>query len=271
MVEPMDIGEALQHLENSNWVLVDAVNVAIPVQAAQQGVDPLAPVLPMNAEEPEPIFIPDDPPSFPPMMSSSSFPQMMPPLQDTFASYLNPDVAGSSRSAGVSLASDYLPLGASQRSRMLELNIEYRDRMIHLKVPDNQSIQVVKDLLLAETGVSPCQQEIRGWSANSMFPPSDRRLLSELNLPKENFLYLLTPEIPAVVAEPEPEEIIVLPSYTLTIIDLLHDKTYTLPFTGNQLVNHVKRDTSTVTGIPVFRQVWTGWPPTTQGENTLGT
>ena len=25
---------------------------------------------------------------------------------------------------------------------MLELNIEYRDRMIHLKVPDNQSIQV---------------------------------------------------------------------------------------------------------------------------------
>ena len=26
---------------------------------------------------------------------------------------------------------------------MLELNIEYRDRMIHLKVPDNQSIQVI--------------------------------------------------------------------------------------------------------------------------------
>ena len=55
-------------------------------------MDPLAPVLPMNTEEPEPIFIPDDPPSFPPMMSSSSFPQMMPPLQDTFASYLNPGI-----------------------------------------------------------------------------------------------------------------------------------------------------------------------------------
>lgn len=64
-----------------------------------QGVDPLAPVLPMNAEEPEPIFIPDDPPSFPPMMSSSSFPQMMPPLQDTFASYLNPGIYLSSKVA----------------------------------------------------------------------------------------------------------------------------------------------------------------------------
>ena len=62
-------------------------------------MDPLAPVLPMNAEEPEPIFIPDDPPSFPPMMSSSSFPQMMPPLQDTFASYLNPGIYLSSKVA----------------------------------------------------------------------------------------------------------------------------------------------------------------------------
>ena len=35
---------------------------------------------------------------------------------------------------GVSIASDFMPLVNSTRSRMLELNVEYRDSMIHLKV-----------------------------------------------------------------------------------------------------------------------------------------
>ena len=37
---------------------------------------------------------------------------------------------------GVSLADDFLSVGAgsSSRTRLLELNVEYRDRMIHLKV-----------------------------------------------------------------------------------------------------------------------------------------
>ena len=35
---------------------------------------------------------------------------------------------------GVSIASDFMPLVNSTRSRMLELNVEYRDTMIHLKV-----------------------------------------------------------------------------------------------------------------------------------------
>ena len=29
---------------------------------------------------------------------------------------------------GVSISSDFLPMGSSTRSRMLELNVEYRDR-----------------------------------------------------------------------------------------------------------------------------------------------
>ena len=32
------------------------------------------------------------------------------------------------------------------RSRLLELNVEYQDRMINLKVPDNQTIQVITSL-----------------------------------------------------------------------------------------------------------------------------
>ena len=64
-----------------------------------------------------------------------------------------------------------------------------------MQVPDHESISTVKTLLQEKTGVPPCQQEIRGWQGNAPFPATDRRLLSEMNLPKENFLYLLTPEV----------------------------------------------------------------------------
>ena len=62
---------------------------------------------------------------------------------------------------GVSIASDFMPLVNSTRSRMLELNVEYRDTMIHLKVPDHETITTVKTLLHEKTGVPPCQQELR--------------------------------------------------------------------------------------------------------------
>ena len=41
---------------------------------------------------------------------------------------------------GVSIASDFMPLVNSTRSRLLELNVEYRDTMIHLKVNANIAI-----------------------------------------------------------------------------------------------------------------------------------
>ncbi len=71
-----------------------------------------------------------------------------------------------------------------------------------VQVPDSETILVVKTLLQAETGVPPCQQELRGWGAAhpaSAAAVSDARRLSELNLPKENFLFLLTPDVPAIV------------------------------------------------------------------------
>ena len=41
--------------------------------------------------------------------------------------WLQPSLVGMG-GAGVSISSDFLPLGSSTRSRMLELNVEYRDR-----------------------------------------------------------------------------------------------------------------------------------------------
>lgn len=170
---------------------------------------------------------------------------------------------------GVSMASDFLPMGNSTRSRLLELNIEYRDRMIHLKVPDHESILTVKTLLQEKVGVPPCQQELRGWKGNAVFPLTDRRLLQELNLPKENFLYLLTPEIPSQLSNGDEEHIPTDINLRVTIVDEFHDKTYNLNFPGSHTVIQVKRDVSTVTDIPVFRQSWTGWPDHSNDDLSL--
>ena len=76
---------------------------------------------------------------------------------------------------------------------MLDFYIQHLDRQIHLKVPDNEDVKTLKNLIQNETGFPPCQQTIRGFK-NTPVPPTDKRKLSELNLPKENFLHLITPE-----------------------------------------------------------------------------
>merc|ERR1719342_1586419 len=142
--------------------------------------------------------------------------------------------------------------------------------MVHLKVPDHESIATVKTLLQEKTGIPPCQQELRGWKGNAPFPATDRRLLSELNLPKENFLYLLTPEIPPILLNGENEQHIQADmQLKVTVIDEHHDKTYNLNFPGSHTVEQVKRDVATVTDIPVFRQEWKGWPEGCNDELSL--
>ena len=152
---------------------------------------------------PAPILVPSSPESelVQPMQPPPPSPPQIINLDDS------PDLPGTSRMGfglpGVSIASDFMPLVASTRSRLLELNVEYRDTMLHLKVPDHETVATVKTLLQEKTGVPPCQQELRGWKGNAPFPATDRRHLSELNLPKENFLFLLTPEIPPVLLNGE--------------------------------------------------------------------
>lgn len=256
-----DLGIAIMHLEEANWVLVDAVNRAIP-QDLGGGVDPVAvdPVVPppspplvVGGDIRPPADIIRPPPSPPARLVQS---MLQEGLNNMVSAGPGPSVPG------VSLATDFMPLGSATRSRMLELHIEYRDRMINLKVPDHESIGTVKTLLQAEVGVPPCQQEVRGWKGNVPFPMTDRRLLSEMNLPKENFLYLLTPEIPAANLQngEDQESPPTDQNLKVTIVDEHHDKTYNLNFPGSHTVMQVKRDVATVTDIPVFRQQWTGWP-----------
>ena len=167
-------------------------------------------------------------------------------------------------------SSSYAP-----RTRMLEFNIQHQNRMIHLKVPDSEDVKTLKQLLQSETGYPPCQQEIRGWKIHNVFPMTDRRKLSELNLPKENFLYLVTPtngeddneettngetDKPS---DPENEDFI------LEITDESTNKEFKLNFRPTKTVLDIKIDVSMLTNISVSKQVWKGWPEDIVDELSL--
>jgi len=301
-----DLGLAIQHLEDTNWVLLDAVNRALPQDnpppaagpligpAASPGPHPPTPP-PRSDSVPDPAA--DPPPSPPPPPNPLSFADLgtgsspsggFPNLLSGFGGgsgsgfvlpggggatfgIPGPAFGGASGSGfGVTLADDFVSAAPSGRTRLLELNIEYRDRMIHLKVPDTESIKVVKTLLQNETGVPPCQQELRGWKGNTPFPYTDRRLLSEMNLPKENFLFLLTPDIPPSLQNGDMEQTSSEdPMFKLTILDESHDQTYNLNFPPSHTVLQVKTDVHAVTDIPVYRQRWEGWPENTVDHMTL--
>ncbi len=95
----------------------------------------------------------------------------------------------------MSVANDLYSAGPStSRTRMLDFYITHHDRTHHLKVPDNEDVKMLKTLIQGETGFSPCQQTLRGFKGSSPLPPTDRRRLADLNLPRENFLQLVVPD-----------------------------------------------------------------------------
>jgi len=274
-----DVGVAIGHLEASNWSLVDAVNVAManPEESSSPAVPPAPPVGP-------PPTLAESAAAAASSGGRSSSSNASTPLSgmDTTGPY---EPFGSSSTsgtafgrtafaqAGVTIADDMLPSfsGAAPRTRMLEFSIQHRERMIHLKVPDNEDVKTLKGLLSQETGCPPCQQELTGFvsSGHPIYHVSDRRRLSELNLPKENVLYLTTPEPEETPnGEPDPEED--TSDFKLNIKDLSNGgKMYKLNFRPTQTVLNVKLDLSTLTEVSVSRQIWTGWPDDVADELTL--
>ena len=172
------------------------------------------------------------------------------------------------------MADDFFagPSNYQARTRMLEFNIQHNNRMIQLKVPDTEDLKTLKQLLQSETGFPPCQQDLRGFKVN-VFPMSDHRKLSELNLPKENFLYLLTPtnsEEAAAAANGDPEDgEDENADFVLQVTDELQQRDYSLNFRPTKTVLDIKIDVSMLTNIPVSKQVWKGWPEFVADELSL--
>jgi len=268
-IEDLDV--AIMQLEEANWNLTDAVNKAIPASNPEPERPPPAPISTASSTPETPTFNP-----FSSSRSSGSPQQRASPPILVDDSPTAPSV--SFPRPGVSMADDFFagPSNYQARQRMLEFNIQHNNRMIQLKVPDTEDLKTLKQLLQSETGYPPCQQDLRGFKVN-VFPMSDHRKLSELNLPKENFLYLLTPtnseEAEAMTTNGEPET----PpggedenaDFVILVTDELQGRDYNLNFRPTKTILDIKIDVSMLTNIPVSKQIWRGWPDNIADELSL--
>ncbi|XP_070563690.1 FAS-associated factor 1-like [Ptychodera flava] len=183
------------------------------------------------------------PPVLPPILPSSSLPSSS--SSTTNANYAEP-----------------------LRRRLLNFNVEYRDKTYPVSLPDSETIGTIKTILYTELHVPPDKQQLRGFiNANS--DPSDEVVLSTLNLPKENRLFLLTPEVcnPTITKpqqQPNGENSEFMErlgqTYKLIIEDKDTRKEYSLNFPGSRTILEVKQDMFSLINVPVRQQVWSGWP-----------
>lgn len=299
-----DVEVAICQLEAADWVLVDAVNKAMSSTAAASAASP--PVAAATAPTPaEPALpptsaataaagsdsrstsrwgAPPPPPDLPPEAAQvlpSSAASFADPSSMFSAAAAFSGIPGGFGGAGgsIAIADDLFagPSTSSGRTRMLDFYISHNDRTIHLKVPDNEDVKTLKSLIQGETGFSPCQQTLRGFQrgfAPDHRPQSDHRRLSDMNLPKENFLQLLTPEVDEAgsastsngesgVAEESAVD------FRLNITDESTGRTYNLNFRPTHSVLNVKLDVSSVTNIAVSKQAWRGWPENVNDDLSL--
>uniref|UniRef100_A0A8C8GN07 UBX domain-containing protein n=1 Tax=Oncorhynchus tshawytscha TaxID=74940 RepID=A0A8C8GN07_ONCTS len=160
-----DIAEAITLLELNNWDLVAAINGVIPqengiLQSNLSSVASQANIYGTRSQA-----TPAAPPAAPAVASSSS-------------SAFCP-----------ALPSRHI---VERQPRMLNFRVEYRQRTVEVVIEEGSVVGEIKQILETELQVPVSKMQLKGWKSGDL---SDSVVLQSLHLPKNNSLYVLTPEI----------------------------------------------------------------------------
>lgn len=259
-----DVGEAIYHLEETNWDLLRAVSRVMPpdTQSFHPRNDPDVMIVEEDTD------IPPVPPSaFKPVTSDKTVDRMdignhighPPAKRREFSSNssLDKSYAAASTSSG--------PSGASTGPKFLNFTVKYCDRVLKITLPDSADLSDLKQRIQAEVNVAPCRQNLSGWARLADYEKTSFKLLQ---LPQDNELVLtIKSHADGVTAENESEMTRKLNgNYTLHI--KYENKTYDLKYLGLKPILQVKSDIYSLTNIPVRHQIWSGWPPNID-DNTI--
>ncbi|XP_052419660.1 FAS-associated factor 1 isoform X2 [Carassius gibelio] len=249
-----NIAEAITLLELNNWDLVAAINGVIPQEngilpshfsseASQTG--PFGPHSQSEATAPAP--------SAPPSSASAS------------AS------ASSSSSPPSSSSQAFCPVQPSRhiverQSRMLSFRVEYRQRSTEVVLEDASTVGDIKTILETELQVPVSKMQLKGWKSGDV---SDSTVLRSLHLPKNNSLYVLTPDIApsASTSQSSAQQGLSNQNYLLIISHREAQRDYSLNFPASKTIQEVKRNISDLTNIPVRHQQWDGWPASASDDS----
>ncbi|PSN41351.1 FAS-associated factor 1 [Blattella germanica] len=248
-----DVGEAIFHLEETNWDLLAAINRVMPqeTQTLPSEMDVDVEMIGEVKREPS--------------NSGKASPDV------TVVSCVGSDYPLPFQ-LPVSISADVIPFPSTSQSetntRLLQFHVHFKEKMAQLQLPDTSTVGDLKSMLMAQLGIPTCQQELEGWK---QYPSSDSTVLSSLNLPRENMLFLTIPDIMEdgeLSTEDSNIADRLTQSYTLNIHDESQQKNYSLKFLGSKTVLEVKTDVYTLTDIPVRHQIWTGWPAQLKNDRT---
>ncbi|XP_072367012.1 FAS-associated factor 1 isoform X1 [Scyliorhinus torazame] len=231
-----NIDEAITLLEQNNWDLVAAINGIIP---QENGI--LQSEFVSGETSQDPVYGPTSQPS---SSSSSNSPAICPIIPSR-------------------------PI-VERQPRMLNFRVEYRDRNVEVVVEDTNTVGAIKQILENELQIPLSQMQLKGWKSTDV---SDSTILRSLHLPKNNSLYVLTPDIaqpgsdgPATSQSSALQESL-NQNFMLIITHREAQRDYSLNFPGTRTVQEVKRNIFDLTNIHVRHQIWEGWPATAEDDS----
>uniref|UniRef100_H3DDG4 Fas (TNFRSF6) associated factor 1 n=1 Tax=Tetraodon nigroviridis TaxID=99883 RepID=H3DDG4_TETNG len=224
-----NIAEAITLLELNNWDLVAAINGVIP---QENGI----------------------------LQSEANQAGVYGPLSQSEAA----DAAAGSAPLSSSTPA-FCPASVSSRQiverqpRMLNFRVEYRQRSVELVMEESSTVGGIKQILETELGVPVSKMQLKGWKSGDI---SDSTVLRSLHLPKNNSLYVLTPEIAPCASTSKNSALqeSLNQNFLLIISHREAQRDYSLNFPGSRTIQEVKRNISDLTNIPVRHQQWEGWP-----------
>lgn len=248
-----NIAEAITLLELNNWDLVAAINGVIP---QENGI--LQSNFPSEASQAGMYGPPSQSEAadaaaggaVPPTSSSSS--SSSPPSSSTSA--FCPSSFSSSRHI------------IERQPRMLNFRVEYRQRTVELVLQEGSTVGEIKEILETELAVPVSKMQLKGWKSGDV---SDSTVLRSLHLPKNNSLYVLTPDIAPTASTSKNSALqeSLNQNFLLVISHREAQRDYSLNFPGTRTIQEVKRNISDLTNIPVRHQQWEGWPASASDDS----
>ncbi|XP_027693786.1 FAS-associated factor 1 [Vombatus ursinus] len=176
----------------------------------------------------------------------------------------------SSASASAPSSSAFRPVVPSRQiverqPRMLDFRVEYRDRNVDVVLEDSCTVGEIKQILENELQIPVSKMLLKGWKTGDV---EDSTVLKTLHLPKNNCLYVLTPDLPP----PSSSHAGALQeslnqNFMLIVTHREVQREYSLNFSGSSTIQEVKRNVYDLTSIPVRHQLWEGWPPSATDDS----
>ncbi|XP_012677293.1 FAS-associated factor 1 [Clupea harengus] len=252
-----NIAEAITLLELNNWDLVAAINGVIPQENG---------ILQSNYSSEGSQTGP-----FGPHSQAASAETAAAAASAAAGAGAAPAAPASSSSSSSSPASAFCPvLPARQiverQPRMLHFRVDYRQRTVEVVLEDASAVGEIKQILETELHVPMAKMQLKGWKSGDV---SDSTVLRSLHLPKNNSLYVLTPDIApsASTSQNSTLQESLNQNFLLVISHREAQRDYSLNFPASKTIQEVKRNISDLTNIPVRHQQWDGWPASASDDS----